>query len=440
MFCEQCGCKLADDARFCTACGAKIDRPRTADGCDAAQVPTLDAMRAEAVENEARQAQTPADAQPSGRVGFGRAVETTKQRSRRKVPLVVLVALVTALLAGTAWAAITVYNEIVAPTFDLPRIELVHDDAARDSAQPDQAQPSEPEEPAEDPQASVPVAQGEPQSILEVAEIVAMDPADIPAFLRSQGLEDNGTVPGSDHAWVATDKSSYAAADPDGLLLDVGSSASSQVWVQMLVGADVSPILYRTLAPQLIGDGMQALAADSIVVSGIPFKYNGANVTDPLSADPGKASRADIEAFAQLCKLGPVLGDFTYTNTYRGADGAPASYTARVCTGYVEINGTLSLWYLRMLQGGFQCEIGVAPLDTAISEFNRSVQLYDEAEWSAASDDQRAQMAAVSILQDMMTGNGGTRVNVLTGEEQRLEFENGDMDSRMWVPSDGSMG
>lgn len=434
MFCEQCGSKLADDARFCTECGAKVGKS------GAPGVEDLGTAHVQAAVSNAALTPAPADSKPAGRVAFGRAVEATKQQSRRKVPLIVLVALVAALLTGTAWAAVTVYNEFIAPTFDLPRIEWIHDSSTQEPAQPDSEQPSEPEEPADDPQAGIPVAQGNPQSILEVAEIVAMEPERIPEFLRSQGLADSGdAIPGYEHTWTATGESPYTAVDPDGQLLDNRTPAYNQAYAQILVGTDISPILHGILMPQLIGDGMQASTADSIRLSGVPFKFNGAATTDPMAADPAKASRTDIEAFARLCKLGPVLGDFTYTSTHNGPDGETLDFTVRACTGYVEVNGQLSLWYLLMIQGGFQCELGVAPMDTAETVIARNVQLYDETQWSAASDEERAQMAAASIVQDMVSGNGGLRVNVLTGEKQQLDFENGNVEAPIWVPSDGSM-
>lgn len=236
MFCEQCGSKLADDARFCTECGAKVGKS------GAPGVEDLGTAHVQAAVSNAALTPAPADSKPAGRVAFGRAVEATKQQSRRKVPLIVLVALVAALLTGTAWAAVTVYNEFIAPTFDLPRIEWIHDSSTQEPAQPDSEQPSEPEEPADDQQAGIPVAQGNPQSILEVAEIVAMEPERIPEFLRSQGLADSGdAIPGYEHTWTATGESPYTAVDPDGQLLDNRTPAYNQAYAQILVGTDISP-------------------------------------------------------------------------------------------------------------------------------------------------------------------------------------------------------
>lgn len=82
MFCAECGNELEEDARFCTKCGASTDEARTS--------------------------------KPESESGtLKAAIEATKHRSRRRVPLVLLIAFALALVTGVAYAAFWVYTEVV---------------------------------------------------------------------------------------------------------------------------------------------------------------------------------------------------------------------------------------------------------------------------------------------------------------------------------------
>ncbi len=58
------------------------------------------------------------------------AVEATKHRSRRRVPLVLLIALALTLISGVAYAAFWVYTEVV-----LPQIEASQQEPATDEGE-----------------------------------------------------------------------------------------------------------------------------------------------------------------------------------------------------------------------------------------------------------------------------------------------------------------
>ncbi len=141
-FCPQCGGQLKSDARFCSECGTRLDAYevdlRAAVGNDASpQVEKRCAPQAAGAHETptecapAQAAKTPAAdaAKPAGEESgtaassFAAAVESTKHRSRRRVPLVVLVALALALTSAVAFAAYQVYTQVIAPAMQEQQAE-----------------------------------------------------------------------------------------------------------------------------------------------------------------------------------------------------------------------------------------------------------------------------------------------------------------------------
>ncbi len=152
-FCPRCGAELMSDARFCVECGTPLDAYEvegapgneikaasatgaaelvgaagsakatgafTADGApanagserDVATKAHVEGASAEAT-GDGQQASGKADAPSTS--SLTAAVESTKHRSRRRVPLVVLVALALALTSAVAFAAYQVYTQVIAP-------------------------------------------------------------------------------------------------------------------------------------------------------------------------------------------------------------------------------------------------------------------------------------------------------------------------------------
>ena len=126
MFCRECGAQLQEGARFCHACGAPVagldaqtEHPAESQTCferDDERVQRLETATPESsrpatvgYESGATFADAPGFAQDS----LKSAVDKTKGRSRRKVPLIVLVTLVLALAAGVAYAAYTICSNIL---------------------------------------------------------------------------------------------------------------------------------------------------------------------------------------------------------------------------------------------------------------------------------------------------------------------------------------
>lgn len=119
MYCTKCGAKLPRDARFCMNCG----KPVAAIASEKAAASTASLGKAAAPVAAPAKAAEPTGASSSSQNNpsseqsetLRGAVNATKHRSRRRVPMVVLVALAMALAAGTAYAAYRVYTDMWLP-------------------------------------------------------------------------------------------------------------------------------------------------------------------------------------------------------------------------------------------------------------------------------------------------------------------------------------
>lgn len=119
MYCTKCGAKLPRDARFCMNCG----KPVVAIASEKAAASTASSEKAVApavvpakvAEPKGASSSSQNNPSPEQSETLRGAVNATKHRSRRRVPMVVLVALAMALAAGTAYAAYRVYTDMWLP-------------------------------------------------------------------------------------------------------------------------------------------------------------------------------------------------------------------------------------------------------------------------------------------------------------------------------------
>lgn len=120
MYCTKCGAKLPRDARFCMNCG----KPVVAIASEKAAASTASSEKAVAsavvpgkvAEPTGASSSSQNNPSPEQSETLRGAVNATKHRSRRRVPMVVLVALAMALAAGTAYAAYRVYTDVLLPS------------------------------------------------------------------------------------------------------------------------------------------------------------------------------------------------------------------------------------------------------------------------------------------------------------------------------------
>lgn len=129
MYCTKCGAKLPRDARFCMNCG----KPVAAIASEKAAASTASSGKAAAPAAVPAKAAEPTGASSSSQNNpsleqsetLRGAVNATKHRSRRRVPMVVLVALAMALAAGTAYAAYRVYTDVWLPAQQAQNEQIV---------------------------------------------------------------------------------------------------------------------------------------------------------------------------------------------------------------------------------------------------------------------------------------------------------------------------
>lgn len=102
MFCANCGKELKDGARFCSACGAPVASGVA--GAEEAPVDTGSGSKPLEMAQSSAQEQATHD-------GFAGQMEQDRKRSRRKLSPLMIIAIVLALLAGTALAAVLIVQQ-----------------------------------------------------------------------------------------------------------------------------------------------------------------------------------------------------------------------------------------------------------------------------------------------------------------------------------------
>ena len=318
------------------------------------------------------------------------------------MPIVVLVAFVTMLIAGAAWAAWTIYTEVTAPQADEQQ-EAIESPAPKQGADANK--------PAEE---AAPAAAGEPEHVLQVAEILAMDPADAPAFLESQGLafeeKDSSRGPfsagGSSWSHALNDPSVFAAAESSGATIDLEARMKG-VPMSIAFGNDVLPphgYQYADLARYgaTKNDFTDGKAATNILIWNAPL---------PIMGDD------QLSAFLAACKLSAPLASYSQKG----------DSIATVHTGVIDIDSTPYYWYVVQQGNPASTEatksafsfMGCFPASKA-PQLVEDADLYTAAEWDQADEETHALMVGQSILQGAYTRDGGGRINIRTGEQEMI--------------------
>lgn len=419
MFCKYCGNELEDEAKFCTSCGHEVLR-KSEDETQVDSEATADsADKANAADAEAAPAETEASAKASSgnaeNTSFKAAVKSTGRKQRSKFAMVLIVVLALSLVTGAAFAAHYVYTTYIAP-------------------QPQATEQTAGEDVDGDGEVEVATATGNPQNFLQIAELLAMNPADIPAYLESQGLTEE-VFSGQDYTAenpFAYDETSYAYDSYSVWSLGANEEAlrvldeNGEFFLSDSELTQANTSLNSTFGIELgtsllglshsFGDKNESVASTSDLKNG----------TTPTSVEiklPLAVHNNTLNAFIEACGLGKPLATFV-------PDTKPVEYQLDIqfITGKASVNDKDYFWYLMHDTGNpreddegsywiYPDTMGMYQAGDA-KAIVLATGFYTEEEWNEASSEEQAKMLAQSIAQDFYTGNGETRINVLTGESE----------------------
>lgn len=468
MFCTNCGAKLADGAKFCTACGTKVERVEpTSDDLSADEGQSSDTNEGtQAVEpaeentetEDKPEAATPEDtASSSVAEGVSEVSETFPEPKRslssaliefrrttlKAVPTFVIVIVALLLATGTAYALYRVAVDIVIPMVEEwaeSNDEATQEDETEDTAETDG------ESVASEGEDEITQASGNPQSILQLGEILTMSPEEIPAYLGSQGLELRTYHSGDswdDTMGESVEIPSYCLQAGDYSLQDMSMwSLPSVNDVTHLLGDNlVDPTLEDELSQKTLGP---SIALGSNLIESMHYSQGGDFYTEADLGDgmvPNSIclmglplawlDEATANELAELCGFGHVSQIYTYGISTTSSEALIA--TEQVITGFFEGDGNTYVWLVNQTRYPdeetgeitlFDSEIMCFPIEVA-RQWVADDDLYTAEEWNAATNSQRALMVAQVFIEDRSEGNGGERINLRTGEIETYEILDG---------------
>lgn len=439
MFCSQCGAELPDEARFCSECGSVVERPtESADTLEDAKEPSE--KQQDMPQESARVEKIPVEQHAS----FAERLMEFRRTTLKAVPTFVLAIVAFLASAVTAYAAYKVVTEVV-----VPAIEHVVEGVQQNSGDKGGNGDAKPV-----------VAKGKPQNMLQLGEILAMDPADIPDFLKSQGLvymdDTDSWVFGDDDDKMfgalkeaglyelpegAEEYSSgvefhdeqvrYADVDENGTLHGPTSIAPLGAELSgITLGKDALWWNHFAFGEQVSAGDLKtgAVTANSIHIDRIPLT-GGEEIAD--GEDAGYEAGLNDDDVRELCSNVMGLGEpvvIYRPNVSRNiVDGSSnGSVSKRIidkssfyAAGIVDIKGEDCLWYLNYNSGLMTyAQAGVVSWDSARKAVLQE-ELYTGEEWDKATDMSRAGIFAQSMAAEMLNGNGYTvRLNYRTGKMQ----------------------
>ncbi len=461
-FCPQCGCKVKDGAKFCGQCGYALaqdgrfdEKPgeadekvidteeKPADTDEATEAETQAAVEvsqavAEKPETAVPEVAEPVTANPAKAPRPKRQTLGTMLKSPVKIGLAfvplyaaIIVALITTI--GVAYAAFMLYENVIEPAI----VQMQQGGSNQDEAPSDDAASGSTEEASSGEKPTTYTAEGNPQSVLQLAEILAMDPTKIPGYLSGEGLERvdyeagewyslEGYAPGwfsrNIPGYPASGNGSYSFTSWEGsasyLAIDKAlgeagirgvsseSGGDESYSERLMLGDLLDPTRYDTpryLSASNLSEGQQP---NSIAI-------RITNLSDTLSEDEGNR-------LAEACGFKSVSHYWTFTTTLSGADT-----TASAWCGVVSIGGSDYVWYICNAYYS-TLFIGCIPMTEAESDLRSqndewvtyygSQGIVSHADLANASNDQKALYFAQLLVDDFSQGNGGPFVNVVTGE------------------------
>ncbi len=411
--CPQCGARAEAGDRFCRQCGFSLhaDDRFSADMGETENVSPRPALTSQGSLREKLTSPV--------RLGW------------TFVPLYAAIIIGLLATAGVAYAALAFYENVTEPaiTQSQQQGEASSEETEEGSAESNEASA---ENQADDLPKSY-IAQGKPQSALQLAEILAMDPSEVPAYLEGQGLERRDetldatwTLDHVDHAY-----SSWGDSDGSGALAktieDTGTGATFADGFASYFGTGGS-ITLGVGTPVVFNDGPRTLASADDLAAGERQSFIELSTAfeEPLDEKSG-------EKLAAACGFASAPHFWTFSRA-DGEYGYSESQDVSVWTGAVTIDGVDSFWYIkqcsyRLYDSNSYCylvDVGCTPLSEVVSLLFEESDLWQKhvgvtgiatpEDLANADSSQTALWFAQLLVQNTMDCQAAPYVNVVTGE------------------------
>ena len=423
MFCRQCGNEISNEAKFCNFCGTKTVAPKArkgeSDNCLDAYKPAggksdtstnekpaiplpdcteanRESSGANEKDDENGEAHRGCDTSKQTAEGTANALEASnlkaavaqnKKRSRRHMPMILLVALALALATSVAYAAYRVYNDVWLP--------YQAEQAARTTSASNSA--------GSDGDTITGKTTGEPENLLHIADILAMEPTEIPSYIEAQGITPQQIAP-SKYALDGGFRSDRAF---DAWVL-IQDETNSIVTAQDSKGEYLDPDYYNqtyTSIPPVLSVGDAAVPFEGINQSYFTAENleSGSSPSSIVltSISLNSLSGEAFDSFLEYCGLGKPLASIEATQ--KGVLISAAK------TGILENQkGEKYLWYAlgQIDKNGkySSCTIGCMKVDVAFSTLGASTSASASSSdpkgyWNDADNTTKSKLIAKSILE-----------------------------------------
>ncbi len=444
-FCPQCGSKVREGAKFCGECGSHLpdeDNVSELKGVVVSQVASAKPPAPESVAPKAKEASRPWHQK------LGKKLTEPVKIGNALMPLYAAIIVAVVTTAGVAFAAVMLYQNVIEPA--IVQLQQGAGDQAEEAVEKegtDERAADEQEENSSDEKPATYTAEGNPQSVLQLAEILAMDPTQIPDYLEGQGLEvinygeneaaddEYGWTPGSyqknegrwspiPYAFTSWEgSSSYPVIE--NALRNIGIEVSSYSYEgyydktthttnpieKVMFGEHLGSIRYNE-SPQYV-DAASLERGNRPNSIALTVNY----VNQVLTEQEG-------ERLAQECEFNSAAHYWTYTET---ADAY--TRTTSAWTGLVEIGGLEYVWYMENSYQSDYCgllNIGCIPMtevedDLKLQnifwlEYYGSQGITSAVQLANADSDDKALYYAQALVDTAFSGNSNVQPNVVTGE------------------------
>ena len=423
MFCRQCGCEISNEAKFCNFCGTKTVAPKArkgesdnsldanmpADGkneieankkpaasssdCAEANYESGSAIEEEKISEKAhpdcntskQTAEETANAPEASNLKA--AVAQNKKRSRRHMPMILLVAMALALATSVAYAAYRVYNDVWLP---YQAEQAMHTTSNSNSAGSER-------------DTITGKTTGEPQNLLHIADILTMEPTEIPSYIEAQGITPQRIAPSK----YALDGGFRSDRAYDAWVL-IQDETNSIIMAQDKKGEYLDPDYYDqtyTSIPPVLSVGDAAVPFEGINQSYFTVE-NLESGSSPSSIvltniSLNSLSEEAFDNFLEYCGLGDPLASMEATQ--KGTLFSAAK------TGILENQkGEKYVWYAlgQIDKNGkySSCTIGCMKIDTAFSTLGASTSASASSSdpkgyWDDANNATKSKLIAKSILE-----------------------------------------